>query len=272
MKNKYERAYRKAISKKDANPLRKMMLFSTFKDERYKEMAKFVDKYEVRNTWLGESYAFPKVISIIEDIKHLPKLESGKKYVLKSSNGSGGVRIITGEELDSKLIKSFLKKAKYLKNYWKNGELQYSWPKNTIFIEEFIEDANEIKIHVFNEYVIPTVIPNRYHNDDRYAWDGEEMKVRCNYLHGSYEIKEYSENIVSYELIKKAIQEAKKIQRYFNQYVRVDFVVSGNKMYFGEVTFTHNAGFFDFNGDKKMYDKFVTNYEKTNKVKLEKNK
>lgn len=263
-KQKLTKAYKKAMKNKRASVIRKILLTSIYR--KHELLADYVDKIKIRETWIGKEFNFPKIIMVINNPEDVEKLDPEKKYVLKCSAGSGGYKIAFGKDLTKNVVKKFMRMNRFQKNYWKFGEVQYCLGINIFYVEEYLEKLNEIKIHTFDNYVIPTVIPNREINSERYAWDGEDMKRRCEYLHGDYKIQKY-ENIVDKKLIDEAIAFSKKVQKYFGMYVRVDFLVSNNQLFFGEVTFSHNAGRISFNGNNAMVEKFIAKLESTNGIK-----
>lgn len=169
------------------------------------------------------------------------------KFVLKANHGSG-MNIIIKD-------KSKINKSKIIKtvNQWMNTlygwygmEVQYFPIERKIIAEQYIEQLNgnllDYKIHCFNgKPAYFQIIGNRNleTHDGRLAWYDIEWK-RCNFNSGDY--PEYECEIDKPKQLYKLIEIAKTLSTEFS-YVRIDLYVIGEKIYFGEMTFTPGNGY-----------------------------
>ena len=117
-----------------------------------------------------------------------------------------------------------------------------------ILIEEFIPESSVIEIYCFNE--IPEIIA--------YIKNTNDSKISVYRNDFSYcdlvlkkEDKEHITKIPVDKFLKQAVDLSKKLSKGFI-FVRVDFIVYQNKLYFEELTFTPYSGFSDFGNKWEM--------------------
>ncbi|MCA1010723.1 ATP-grasp fold amidoligase family protein [Halobacillus halophilus] len=210
------------------------------------------DKYEVRKfveekigkQYLNELYAVYDSVDQIE-INKLPK-----SFVLKGTHGSG-FNLICKNKDEINWKKSFKRMRKWMnKNYyWFNREWVYKDIKPRIICEKYLEevDSNQLKDYKFfcfnGEPKLIQVDFDRYSNHKRNIYDLNWNLTDIEIVYPRDE-SQYIERPYNLELM---IELSKTLSRDF-PHVRVDFyVLNNNEIYFGELTFFHEAGVGRFN-------------------------
>lgn len=229
------------------------------------KLSKLVDKYEVREfveKRIGAQY-LPKLYGVYKksneiDYKNLPN-----QFVLKINNGSGGNIICKDKhKLDLKVTNKKLDKWLSEKFYKYTKEFQYKNIKSLIVCEEYLEDESgslrDYKLHCFKgrvEYI--EVHTDRFtnHKENYYYpnWIKADFRGKLN-----REEKSIAKPLQLEELIILA----QKLSEGF-EYVRVDFYIVREKIYFGELTFT------PANGTDRLYP-IEKDLEMAKKIDLEK--
>ena len=213
----------------------------------YSELA---DKYKVREyvkEKIGEEYLIPLYFAkekiTVEDLEKLPN-----SFVLKTNNGCKTNIIVkdkTKEDLN-KIVKQMNKYTKRRFGY-NSFEVFYNDIKPLIIAEEYIGDENSVpidyKFHTFNQKNGKFIIKIQA---DQGRFSGHHNRE---YFNESWQLEPYynSERLKDYKFekpknLKKMLEVAKKLASDFD-YVRVDLYSVGNKVYFGELTFTHGSGY-----------------------------
>ena len=209
-------------------------------------LAKLVDKYTVRE-YVAEKA--PELLNALLwqgfDANDIPWDSLPDRFVIKVTHGSGFNIICHNKgDLDKencvKTLNRWLKQ-KYLRCY---GEWFYGIEKPRIIIEEFLDagDGNvpeDYKIFCFDgkpEFVF--VYTDRF----------DEKK--CNVYDASWNFKkEVFSNYFKHDDPRpkpKKLEEMLDYARVLSEgfpHVRVDLYLVNDKIYFGELTFTHSAGF-----------------------------
>lgn len=211
------------------------------------ELGPYVDKYEVRKYvthTIGEEYLF-NILGIYNDVNEIDFSKLPKKWVAKCTNGSQSVFICK----DSSKIN--INDAKTKMQKWLNEdfykikkEFQYKNVRNRIMIEEYMEDESgglkDYKFYCFNgKPVYYSIFTGRFSSKtvDTYSIDGTFIP---DFKNGSSKTKTsaHPEKIRNLE---KFIELSQKLSKPFT-FVRIDYYMVNNKIYFGELTFTDGAG------------------------------
>ena len=204
------------------------------------------DKYAVRKyikEKIGEQYLIPLVCHTTNSSDIIPENLPDYPFIIKTNHGNGGHLIVKDK---SKIVwKSVQKKfKKSLKsNYYYNcREWQYKDIKPRIVVEKLLLDENsnipyDYKFHCFNGevkfiHVVRYISNNRRINFYDLDWNF----VECEWGSRSNGV------IKQPEMLNKMKSLAEVLAEDF-QYVRVDLYIVGNKIYFGELTFSPLAGF-----------------------------
>ena len=209
-------------------------------------MTELADKYMVRE-WIknkiGEQYLIP-LLGVWDDYDRIDFDDLPDEFILKCNHGSGWNRIITKTERDV-LENRFLFKKWLKSNYaYRSYEIQYKDIKPRLVGEQLLktdnekEDLRDYKVFVFGgECKLIQVDLDRFHGHKRnvYTPDWEPAGFDIGFP-GSKEII-----IDKPGCLEEMIYLAEKLGEEFCQ-VRVDFYLTHNRIWFGEMTFTHGAG------------------------------
>lgn len=218
------------------------------KDSRFSLLA---DKYNVREyikEKIGEDYLIPLILCT-ENPKDLYHIHQWEQIVIKPNHGAGMVKIIDDIPSQDEKNQIIEKAAAWLKDdYSKIGdEWHYSLIKPKLLVEQKITTKNEAlrdyKFHRFTKAdgsyrQILQVIAER--SEQGYETVFFDVKDLDHILHSPYGHKlslNYHE--------KEAIQEILRLNELLcteYKYVRLDWYITKEKIYFGEITFTPGAG------------------------------
>lgn len=235
------------------------------------EVGPFVDKYAVKDyisKAIGADYLIPliRVFKKENDINfdYLPN-----EFIMKASHTSGYNYIIKNLENEDvekleKLAKSWLK----INYYRETGERNYKNIKPSILIEEIIgngEVLTDYKIHSFKgspKIIQVNGIEDGISRSNYYTPEWEKLPI-CR------EASNFERELEKPRKLDEIIEVAKTLSKPFN-YVRVDLYYVDEKVYFGELSFTSNAGLSKFSD--KQHDLKLGSYLELNKDILIKKK
>ena len=214
------------------------------------------DKIKVRDyvrKKIGEKYLIPCVFTAKKLTSELYD-SMPNSCVLKTASGSGTIKIIynkNNEDKDSVIgLMSTYQKLDFAYIF---GELFYKKIKNNIICEKLLLDdeghiPNDYKIHCFKNNGRPKYFVqiefDRFGDRRRNIYD-----KNFNLLNLTTGLEQYSGKVEKPKNWNEMLWVAKKLSNDFD-YVRVDLYNLNGKIYFGELTFTHNAGFSKFNPEK----------------------
>ena len=173
-------------------------------------------------------------------------------FVIKTNHGCKWQYIIKNKEeyLKNKRLFDITKKQMtgWLEqdySFWGGFEMQYHSIKPKIIIEEFLgnskETAQEIEVYCFNG--IPRII-KKVHNDIPNKLTMYDETFNCIDL--KFHEKEFLVNVPIAPLTKQTFVLSKQLSQNIC-FVRVDWMIYKNKIYFNEMTFTSNSGLIKFN-------------------------
>lgn len=215
---------------------------------------KLVDKYEVRKfvkEKIGEEYLIPE-IGVYDNFKEIDFSKLPNKFVLKCTHDSGGIFICKDKnKLDiNKLEKSVKKRLK--KNFYYNcREWPYKDVRPRIICEKYMSeedgtDLKDYKIFCFNgEAKLIQVDINRFINHKRNFYD-----LDWNYKDISIQYpKDPNIRIKKPKNLDNMIKLSEKLSKKF-PHVRIDFYNINGRIYFGEITLYHEAGFGKFDSEE----------------------
>lgn len=245
----YLRSYHKILNLKNPDTVGAKIQWI----KKYGHLERFtdlVDKYKVRDYVskdIGSEY-LPKLYGVFDDSNEIALEKLPDKFVLKCNHGSGEVYIckdkkkISSDEWNK--VKNNLNKWLAVNFYHVTGERQYRDIERKILCEEYLEDDSgslrDYKIYCFNgkpEYISVNVNPHSPELTIDYFnlnWD------KCNEFNCVGE-KNSSKKIEKPSKLVEMIYIALILSRKFS-YIRVDLRLVGEKIYFGELTFTSSNG------------------------------
>lgn len=217
-------------------------------------MRSLVDKYSVRE-WIkntiGEEYLVPLcgVYKCAEEIEweSLPN-----QFCIKTNHGSAMNIVIKDKStVDKKRVKSlihaWMKRPFDMVGY----EMQYQEIERKIIIEKYIEEIDgdlfDYKFHCINgEPQFIQCIGKRdfkthtaYHDHFDLDWNRLNWNFEC--------FERFPYYVERPRNLDKMIEIAKSLSKGF-KYVRVDLYDMGEKVLFGEMTFTPGSGLYPYNG------------------------
>lgn len=208
-----------------------------------------VDKEAVKkyvSNIIGKKYVIP-TIGVWEKFEEIDFSKFPNQFVLKTTHDSGGVYICRNK--DSFDIEEARKKinTSLKKNFYRIGrEWPYKNVKHKIIAEEYIDSKSQnglddYKIHCFNG--VPKVIlvcKDRFSDsgltEDFFTPDWEHIDVK----------RPTHDNAVTEPKYISEIDEMLKLAKALSvniPFLRTDFYVVQNKIYFGELTFFPASGF-----------------------------
>ena len=245
----YFRKFKRLPNIREPKLFNEKVLYRKFVNGDYVRYSKLSDKFTVRDyiaDVIGEEYLIP-LVHETSDPTTLLSLPSLKNTVVKPNHGSNMVEIRLEEpdSLQKQLIvnrchewlrKDFSEEAR---------EIHYRYIKPRILVEQYIGDGKsapiDYKFHMFNkkdgnfEYVLqviynrsnPALSMNFYVNNLQEAW---------------YKIRDTGLDInPMMPKLEHALALSKTLAKDFD-YVRVDWYIHEEQIWFGELTFTPGAG------------------------------
>lgn len=212
--------------------------------------AMLVDKYLVKKYvagLIGEKYIIP-TIGVWDDADNVDFESLPEKFVLKCNHNSGLGMFICKDKskIDEQKVRKGLREGLNEKYYKMAHEMQYKGVKPLIIAEEYIEDKSgegltDYKFFCFDGVVkMCGVFSNRF----------SVGKFSVNYYDTNWKVLPISSkklpsnpNIIveKPQNFEKMIEIASALSKGF-PHVRVDLYNVEGKIYFGELTFTHNGG------------------------------
>ena len=263
-KNYLERLYKKRMHKELnlENPKtfnEKLQWLKLY--DRKLEYIKMVDKYEAKKyveNLIGKEYIIP-TIGIYDKFEDIDFEKLPNQFVIKCTHDSGGIVICKDKNtFNKKEAKKKIQRALKRNYYYSKREWVYKEIKPRIIIEEYMVDESglelkDYKIFCFNgEPKFIQVDFDRFstHKRNIYTLDWKLLNFSIEYP------SDLNRTINKPINLKKMIQFAKELSKNI-PHVRVDFYSINEKIYFGELTFYHGAGYERFKPiewDKKMGD------------------
>jgi hypothetical protein len=215
--------------------------------DKHPEYTKMVDKIEAKKyvaSVIGEKNIIP-TLGIWNSVDEIDWDSLPNQFVIKVTSDSGGIVVCKDKKkLDIDKAKKKLKKG-WGKNYYKyNKEYPYKDLKPRIIAEQYMTNSGQelydYKVHNFNG--IPRIIllcRDRYSEtglkEDFYSCDWEHLNIsrpdHGNALEVIARPNELDEMLHLSEKLAKGIT-----------FVRSDFYIIDNKVYFGELTFFPASG------------------------------
>jgi len=215
------------------------------------EVADYVDKYKVRQfveQTVGSQY-LNGLYGIYDTPEEIDYDTLPNQFVLKCTNGSGHVMIVKDKSrLD--VVKANQQMHAWLRDdfYKMKKEPQYKPIQNRIIAVEYLEGAlREFKFWCFDgePYFYEVINYASLKKDvdqksleetiDVYDMTGKKLQVT------NANVKNSDQVTPQTETFRELTEVVKKLAEPF-QFVRVDFYMEEDRLYFGELTFTDGAG------------------------------
>ncbi|HPU02027.1 MAG TPA: ATP-grasp fold amidoligase family protein [Bacillota bacterium] len=208
------------------------------------------DKYAVRN--YVESCGCAEILNDLIwegfDPEEIPFDSLPNRFVIKATHGSGfNIICRNKDELDYKKVVNKLKKWLKQKYFPCYGEWFYGVVKPRIIIERLLTDNDDsipadYKVMCFHgepRYILVDTDRFTSHKRNIYTIDWRLLKgVTISFPNGK--------PIDKPSKLEELLYYSRKLSSKFI-HARIDFYIVNNKIYFGEITFTHGAGFSKIN-------------------------
>lgn len=219
-----------------------------------KGFEKYVDKYEIRKyvaDTIGEEYLIP-LLGVWDSYDDIDFSKLPKEYVLKTTHDSGGVVLVKGKVPEN--AREFLTKRLHKNYFYGDREYPYKNVKPRIIAEKLMVDESgwdlkDYKFFCFNgEPKILFLASERFKAKggkakfDYFDMDLRRMPFSSQGHTSAYQPGEQHAPIPGFE---KMVELARKLSQGF-PFIRVDFYDVNGQIYFGELTFFHDAGIVPF--------------------------
>ena len=229
--------------------------------DRKPEYTLMADKYEAKKyaaKIIGEEHIIP-TLGVYNNFDEINFDELPEQFVLKCNHDSGSIVIVRDKNnFDKAHARKFLNKKLKRNYFWTGREWPYKDIKPKIIAEQYMEDSvthdlRDYKFFTFDGVAKAMFIatdrqnPNEETKFDFYDMDFKHLDFR--HGHPNANIK-----IARPEKFDEMRELAEKLSAKLPQ-LRVDFYEVNGKIYFGELTFSHNMGmvaFEPFEWDKKF--------------------
>lgn len=249
LKTKYRYKFNKKLDLNNPQTFNEKLQWLKLYD-RNPEYTKMVDKYEAKKyvaNIIGEEYIIP-TLGVYDKFEDINFATLPNQFVIKCTHDSGGL-IICKDKTKLNIKEARKKINKSLKrNYFYTGrEWPYKNVKPRIIAEQYMvdESGTELKDYkIFNFNGIPQFIQvdfNRFKGHQRKLYSTDWKELDFNLV---YSINK-NVKISKPEKLKEILKLAKKLS-INHSFIRTDFYVINDKIYFGELTFFPEAGFGKF--------------------------
>lgn len=219
--------------------------------DRRPEYTQMVDKISAKkyvSDAIGEEYIIP-TLNVWDSPDDIDFDKLPEKFVLKCNHDSGSVVVCKDKnKLDKAATIRKLKKSLKKNAYWYGREWPYRDVKPKVFAEAMLS-ANEngltdYKVHNFNgEPKFILVCKDRYNEsgltEDFFSCDWEHLDVSRPGVANSSEAIAKPTQLEEMLLISKKLSDG-------IPFLRTDFYIVNDKIYFGELTFFPQSGFKPF--------------------------
>ncbi len=217
------------------------------------EWTRLADKYRVRDfvKERGLEHILTRLYGVWDNAQDISFDDLPDKFVLKCNHDSGSTLVVDrSKKFNKEQIISFYNDRLKKKFGYKICEPHYNKIKPLVLAEECLEDNIEVsktslvdyKVWAFNGRVKAIWVCHNRTSDDKFV---NVYDLNWSY-HPEYSVfyKYYRDgkgSVPRPKCLKEMIHAASVLSKGFPQ-VRVDFYIVGERLYFGEMTFTGTAG------------------------------
>ena len=208
------------------------------------------DKYKVRDYVRGKGldYILNELIVVYEDVDDIDWAILPNKFVLKWNFGNGFNIICNNKaELDINTIKKRLKRWGKVQSYLIHAEMQYKNIPKKIVCEKYLHGKSgnslpeDFKVYCFNGkpcYIL--VCQGREYGRPKFYFftaDWQLARINKDSIDAPRDFA-----IPKPQVLNDVLTYSRILSEDF-KFVRVDFYIVDNKVYFGELTFSPSGGF-----------------------------
>ncbi|TLP70633.1 ATP-grasp fold amidoligase family protein [Maribacter sp. ACAM166] len=216
----------------------------------------FADKYAVRSyvaDTIGEKYLIHLFFTTKNPKDITPENLPDEPCIIKTNHDSSGGIIIRDKNgpHNWKQIQSRLRANMSQNFYWNGREQQYKYIVPRIIVEKLLSDSSgmlpaDYKVHCFNGKVRTINVDigrgTDHHNRNWYNRNWERESFSWSSVLGNGKLTKPSESDVKKPLLLDKMCELSEQLVIDCPYLRVDWYIFENRLYFGELTFHHNGG------------------------------
>lgn len=256
LKIKYFLIFRKKLNLDDPETFNEKLQWLKLYN-RKPEYTKMVDKYEVKKyiaDLIGNEYLIP-TLGIYDSFDDIDFKKLPNKFVIKCTHDSGSILICKDKSvIDINKAKKQFNKTMKRNFYYFGREWAYKNVKPRIIIEKYMEDESlselkDYKVFNFNgQSKLIQVDFNRFSGHKRNMYNTKWEKLDMNLI---YKINKDIQ-IEKPQHLEQILKLSSKLSK-GSPFMRTDFYVIKDKIYFGEITFYPESGFGKFIPEK--YDK-----------------
>lgn len=209
------------------------------------EFSLMVDKAEAKKyvaEIIGEDHIIP-TLGVYNSVNEINFRELPEQFVLKCTHDSGDLIICKDKsKLDREKVFKQLKRGLKFDYFYMGREWVYKSVKHRIIAEKFMTDnGDELKDYkIFNFGGEPKIIEvdfDRFKDHKRHLYTPDWKRIDATFIY------RWDDSIIERpKLLEQMLEFAKKLSK-GHPFIRTDFYVINEKVYFGELTFYHDNGF-----------------------------
>lgn len=229
--------------------------------DRRPEYTKLVDKYEVKKyvaEMIGEEYVIP-TLGVWNSPEEIDFDSLPEQFVLKWNHDSGSIVICKDKrELNKEEAIKRLQKGKKYSGFWYGREWPYKNVKPKIIAEKYMEDKNTKELRDYKFFCFNGVAKILFVATDRM---NEKIETKFDFFDMNYNHLDIRNGHPNADIQPKkpvTFEEMRKLAECLSRgipHLRVDFYEVDEKIYFGELTFSHWSGFVPF--EPKEWDSIL---------------
>ena len=211
-----------------------------------------VDKYEVKRyvaDLIGEEYIIP-TLSVWEHFDDIDFDKLPEQFVLKCTHDSGGLVICRDKnKFDKKAAKKKIEKCLKRNYYYQGREWPYKNVKPRILAEKYMEDNTTQELRDYKFFCFNGEVKALYIASERQK---SNIETKFDFFDTDFnhlDIKNGHPNALVTPRKPVNFNKMKELSSKLSigiPHLRVDFYEVDNKIYFGELTFSHMSGLMPF--------------------------
>lgn len=224
-----------------------------------KEYTKLVDKYMVRQyveKQIGSEYLTP-LLGVWNNFEAIEFEKLPEKFVLKCNHDSGSMVVCRNkDEFQKEIAKQFLNGRLQLNYFWVSREKPYKDVQRKIIAEKFLENTNGQELIDYKFLCANGKVKYIFTCSDR----NTEKGLHVNFYETDWRPLPFERH---YPRQKKEIEKPKQLEEMIGlaeklstdlKFVRVDFYLIDEKIYFSELTFYPGGGMEKFTPEEWDYE------------------
>lgn len=218
--------------------------------DRHPEYSDYVDKYKVRQIvaqQIGEEHLIP-ILGHWEHYRDIDFASLPNEFVLKCNHDSGSVKIIHSKDsINHEVFERFFENRLKINAFAIGREFPYRDVKPQIIAEKLMKSEDGKGINDYKFFCFDGVPRLMFVATERDSGDTKFDFYDMDYTHlPIYNIHPNAAVEPPKEPLFEKMKEFARILSKGMKFVRMDFYVINNMVYFGEYTFYHGGGFWLF--------------------------